>query len=97
MDAGGLWGGVFEVQALDARGGDGAAVVEEEDEAHAAGDEAGFEIALYVDGASEDGGDRRGAVVGVAGDTDGVTAEVFDVVIAVGRFYVEDGAGRQIF
>ena len=40
-------------------------------------------------------GHRSGAVIGMAGNADGTAAKAFDLIVAVLRLYIHEGAGRE--
>jgi hypothetical protein len=91
---GGAGGGAVDAHFQDPGGGDGA-IVQQELEVAAWGDEAGLEGAGFVGRAFERAGDGCGAEIGVARDADAPAAEALDVVVAVPGFDIQGRAGRE--
>src|SRR5712692_3693399 len=77
------------------RSRDGTALVQQKHQAHSAPDNAQLQGAFLIHGALQLRRHRIGAVLGVAGNTDRVPAQAFDLVMAALGLHVDQGTARQ--
>jgi hypothetical protein len=90
----GLW--PVHSETNDSCGGDRLALVEQEPKALPATDHAEFQGALFVYRTVQPRGNWLGTILRMAGDTDSITAEAFDAVMAALGLDVDHRSARQI-